>query len=117
MAAEASPDEQDTVGATCFYAIYDPATRRCAMAGAGHPPPIVLNPDGTFRIVDLPAGPLADWRLTMSESLQVFGGAERAGPALLYLEVPDLDETMARLKQRGLNTEPVHTGRTGGLDP
>ncbi|MGC0343993.1 putative enzyme related to lactoylglutathione lyase [Streptomyces sp. SLBN-8D4] len=55
----------------------------------------------------------ADWRLTMSESLQVFGGAERAGPALLYLEVPALDETMARLKQRGLNTEPVHTGRTG----
>ncbi|GAA3830951.1 SpoIIE family protein phosphatase [Streptomyces chiangmaiensis] len=26
------------VGATCLYAVYDPVTRRCTMARAGHPP-------------------------------------------------------------------------------
>ncbi|MFJ7071738.1 SpoIIE family protein phosphatase [Streptomyces sp. NPDC098781] len=45
------------VGATCLYAIYDPVSRHCAMARAGHPPPTVLGPDGRVRPVDLPAGP------------------------------------------------------------
>ncbi|MGY0059915.1 SpoIIE family protein phosphatase [Streptomyces sp. LZ34] len=44
-------------GATCLYAIYDPVTRRCAMARAGHPPPAVVAPDGSVEFVDLPAGP------------------------------------------------------------
>ncbi|MFF7167032.1 SpoIIE family protein phosphatase [Streptomyces sp. NPDC008086] len=45
------------VGATCLYAIYDPVSRHCAMARAGHPPPTVLGPDGEVRLIDLPAGP------------------------------------------------------------
>ncbi|MFE7271473.1 SpoIIE family protein phosphatase [Streptomyces sp. NPDC057623] len=45
------------VGATCLYAIYDPVSRHCAMARAGHPPPTVLSPDGRVRPVDVPAGP------------------------------------------------------------
>ncbi|MER6350201.1 SpoIIE family protein phosphatase [Streptomyces sp. NPDC001595] len=45
------------VGASCLYAIYDPVSRHCAMARAGHPPPTVLGPDGRVRPVDLPAGP------------------------------------------------------------
>ncbi|MGI5373160.1 SpoIIE family protein phosphatase [Streptomyces sp. CA-251387] len=45
------------VGATCLYAIYDPVSRTCAMARAGHPPPTVLGPDGRVRPIDLPAGP------------------------------------------------------------
>ena len=45
------------VGATCLYAIYDPVSRTCALARAGHPPPTVLGPDGRLRPVDLPAGP------------------------------------------------------------
>ncbi|MFJ9682111.1 SpoIIE family protein phosphatase [Streptomyces sp. NPDC101194] len=46
------------MGATCLYAIYDPVSRDCAMARAGHPPPALVRPDGggvTFP--DLPAGP------------------------------------------------------------
>jgi serine phosphatase RsbU (regulator of sigma subunit) len=35
------------MGATCLYAVYDPVTRRCAMASAGHPPPVVVTPGGT----------------------------------------------------------------------
>ncbi|WSQ62656.1 SpoIIE family protein phosphatase [Streptomyces sp. NBC_01217] len=44
-------------GATCLYAIYDPVSRRCAMARAGHPPPAVVRPDGNVTFPDLPAGP------------------------------------------------------------
>ncbi|MFG2985107.1 SpoIIE family protein phosphatase [Streptomyces sp. NPDC048258] len=45
------------LGATCLYAIYDPASQRCTMARAGHLPPLLVAPDGTTEIVDLPAGP------------------------------------------------------------
>ncbi|GGY32268.1 SpoIIE family protein phosphatase [Streptomyces djakartensis] len=45
------------VGATCLYAVYDPVSRRCSMARAGHPPPALVTPGGDVRFVDLPAGP------------------------------------------------------------
>ncbi|MFF4896230.1 SpoIIE family protein phosphatase [Streptomyces sp. NPDC001068] len=45
------------VGATCLYAVYDPVTRRCSMARAGHPPPVVVAPDGRAWFAELPAGP------------------------------------------------------------
>ncbi|MFF2998777.1 SpoIIE family protein phosphatase [Streptomyces sp. NPDC057950] len=44
------------VGATCLYAVYDPATRVCTMAGAGHPPPAIIDPQGRVTFPDLPAG-------------------------------------------------------------
>ncbi|MGP3977266.1 SpoIIE family protein phosphatase [Streptomyces sp. 8N114] len=52
--AEAASGE---VGATCVYAVYDPVSRRCTMARAGHPPPALVTPDGVVRLLDLPAGP------------------------------------------------------------
>ncbi|MGW3495420.1 SpoIIE family protein phosphatase [Streptomyces sp. NPDC001020] len=45
------------VGATCLYAIYDPVTRRCVMARAGHLEPALIHPDGSVTFPDLPAGP------------------------------------------------------------
>ncbi|MEU0068953.1 SpoIIE family protein phosphatase [Streptomyces sp. NPDC006332] len=45
------------VGATCLYAVYDPVSRRCALARAGHPPPVVVSPEGTVELLDVPAGP------------------------------------------------------------
>ncbi|MFF9127100.1 SpoIIE family protein phosphatase [Streptomyces sp. NPDC014889] len=45
------------VGATCLYAIYDPVTRRCAMARAGHLAPALISPDGGVTFPDLPHGP------------------------------------------------------------
>ncbi|MGW5201137.1 SpoIIE family protein phosphatase [Streptomyces spiralis] len=45
------------VGATCLYAIYDPVTRRCAMARAGHLAPVLVHPDGSATFPDLPFGP------------------------------------------------------------
>ncbi|WP_165974516.1 SpoIIE family protein phosphatase [Nonomuraea deserti] len=46
----------DTAGATCVYAVYDPLTRRCAMAGAGHPPPAIVHPSGEVGFARLPSG-------------------------------------------------------------
>ena len=45
------------IGATCLYAVYDPVSRTCSLARAGHPPPILVGPDATARVVELPAGP------------------------------------------------------------
>ncbi|GAB2871345.1 SpoIIE family protein phosphatase/ATP-binding protein [Streptomyces deserti] len=44
-------------GATCLYAIYDPVSRRCTVARAGHPPPALIRPDGSVEFPDVPAGP------------------------------------------------------------
>ncbi|MCH0540769.1 SpoIIE family protein phosphatase [Streptomyces sp. MUM 203J] len=44
-------------GATCLYAVYDPVTRRCALARAGHPMPALVHPDGRVEFPDLPVGP------------------------------------------------------------
>ncbi|MFG2767586.1 SpoIIE family protein phosphatase [Streptomyces rubiginosohelvolus] len=46
-----------TTGATCLYAVYDPVSRRCVMARAGHLPPAIVDPDGAVSFPDLPAGP------------------------------------------------------------
>ncbi|MET7648963.1 SpoIIE family protein phosphatase [Streptomyces sp. NPDC005426] len=43
--------------ATCLYAVYDPFTRTCTMARAGHPPPVVVGPDGRPVPLDVPEGP------------------------------------------------------------
>ncbi len=45
------------VGATCLYAVYDPVSRRCTLARAGHPLPFLVPPDGPARQLDLPSGP------------------------------------------------------------
>jgi PAS domain-containing protein len=44
-------------GATCLYAIYDPVSRRCTLASAGHPLPLVIAPDGAVTPVAALAGP------------------------------------------------------------
>ncbi|MEV0178538.1 SpoIIE family protein phosphatase [Streptomyces sp. NPDC050625] len=54
---EACAEASEVVGATCLYAIYDPVSRRCAMARAGHLAPALVHPDGTVTFPDLPAGP------------------------------------------------------------
>ncbi|MEU6579107.1 SpoIIE family protein phosphatase, partial [Streptomyces sp. NPDC046805] len=45
------------IGTTCLYAVYDPVSRRCTLARAGHLPPAVVTPDGRVRFLDVPAGP------------------------------------------------------------
>lgn len=57
LAAETPPDQRDTVGATCLYAVYDPITRQCTMASAGQPPPVLVTDDGVARFIDIEPGP------------------------------------------------------------
>ncbi|WP_330309496.1 MULTISPECIES: SpoIIE family protein phosphatase [unclassified Streptomyces] len=45
------------VGASCLYVVYDPVSGQCSMAGAGHPAPAIVSPDGTVTFADLPHGP------------------------------------------------------------
>ncbi|MDT0573443.1 SpoIIE family protein phosphatase [Streptomyces sp. DSM 3412] len=45
------------IGATCLYAVYDPVSRRCTLARAGHVLPAVVGRDGTVDILELPPGP------------------------------------------------------------
>ncbi|MFH9201586.1 VOC family protein [Streptomyces anulatus] len=59
-----------------------------------------------------PMPSLADWHLSTGGRLSVFKDAERAGSTLLNLEVPDLDEALAQLKERGLTAGPVQAGGT-----
>jgi PAS domain S-box-containing protein len=49
-----SPGE---VGATCLYAVYDPISRRCTLARAGHPAPVMVRPGGPPLRLELPGGP------------------------------------------------------------
>ncbi|MFJ5531857.1 SpoIIE family protein phosphatase [Streptomyces sp. NPDC093261] len=55
-AANDPGDERyDTAGCACV--IYDPASRRVDVACAGHPPPVLVHPDGHVPPVDAPPGP------------------------------------------------------------
>ncbi|MEU3496306.1 ATP-binding SpoIIE family protein phosphatase [Kitasatospora cineracea] len=42
--------------ATCVYAVYDPIAGRVRIANAGHVPPVLIGPDGTSELLDLPPG-------------------------------------------------------------
>lgn len=47
-------DLGDDFYATCLYAVYDPTSRTCVFASAGHLPPVVVHPDHTVRISEIP---------------------------------------------------------------
>ncbi|MET9555772.1 SpoIIE family protein phosphatase [Streptomyces sp. NPDC006645] len=59
LAAEVAgtKDPSGDIGATCLYAVYDPVSRRCTLARAGHPVPALTTPDGAVEFLDVPAGP------------------------------------------------------------
>ncbi|WP_406379959.1 SpoIIE family protein phosphatase [Streptomyces sp. NBC_00197] len=52
--AQHDPSDEHT---TCLYLVYSPVTRRCAVASAGHPPPVVAFPDGRVEYATVPVGP------------------------------------------------------------
>ncbi|MCX5441442.1 SpoIIE family protein phosphatase [Streptomyces sp. NBC_00063] len=41
---------------TCIYAVYDPHTKECHIANAGHMPPALARPGRTPALLDLPPG-------------------------------------------------------------
>jgi PAS domain S-box-containing protein len=52
-----SGEAEHEIGATCLYVVYDPVSRQCSMARAGHCPPALIAPDGTVDFLDPPACP------------------------------------------------------------
>ncbi|MEV5778869.1 SpoIIE family protein phosphatase [Streptomyces antimycoticus] len=51
------PLRRQPLTATAMYAIYDPLSRTCSIARAGHPPPVLVHLEGTTEILDVPNGP------------------------------------------------------------
>ncbi len=43
--------------ATCLYAVFDPVGQVCSLSVAGHPPPVIVRPDGTVFCPDLAVDP------------------------------------------------------------
>ncbi|QYX83067.1 SpoIIE family protein phosphatase [Streptomyces akebiae] len=91
------------VGATCLYAIYDPATCRCTMASAGHLAPALVQPDGKVTFPDLPPGPplgLGGMPFQTAE-LDIAEGSQLVlyTDGLIEDRTRDLDEGMELLRQ------------------
>lgn len=117
------------LGATCLYAVYDPASRRCTMARAGHPPPALVSPDGSVAFLDLPPGPplglgglpfeSADFEVAEGSVLALYTngliearerdvevGMSRLGTALAASPGMPLDELCASVLTHMLNGPP-----------
>ncbi|WP_097923424.1 SpoIIE family protein phosphatase [Streptomyces sp. wa1063] len=47
----------EPMSAGCVYGVYDPFTRTCTVARAGHPAPLIVGPDGRVVALDVPEGP------------------------------------------------------------
>ncbi|MYY86266.1 MULTISPECIES: SpoIIE family protein phosphatase [unclassified Streptomyces] len=89
-----------TTGATCLYAVYDPVSRRCVMARAGHLPPAVVDPDGRVSFPELPAGPPLGLGGLPFESMEI----ELPVGSLLALFTDGLVEARDRDIDHGLDT-------------
>jgi hypothetical protein len=84
--------------ATCAYAVIDPASQACTIAGAGHLPPVIALPDGTTRAPDLPAGQ------SLGLGIAVYGEARIKLPpgAVLALYTDGLVESRTRSFDQGI---------------
>ncbi|WP_327222917.1 SpoIIE family protein phosphatase [Streptomyces platensis] len=104
--------EGSVTGATCLYAIYDPASGHCSMARAGHVQPVLLRPDGTAEVADVPGGPplglgglpFETWQRQLPEESRLVLFTD----GLVEDRNRDLDEGMALLSR----TLADHPGRT-----
>lgn len=87
------------MAATCLYAVYDPVTRTCTMARAGHPPPAVIDPYGHVTFPDLPAGAPLGLGLVPFESVTL----ELAEGSVLALYTDGLIEARDQDISAGMN--------------
>ncbi|MER6562790.1 SpoIIE family protein phosphatase [Streptomyces sp. NPDC001027] len=85
--------------ATCLYSVFDPVARTLTYSTAGHPPPLVVRPDGTLHSPDVdgdpPLGaanpPFSTHRLSLPEE------------SLVVLWTDGLVESAARDVDQGLS--------------
>jgi PAS domain S-box-containing protein len=105
------PGEQDpNLGATCLYAVYDPVSRLCSIARAGHCPPMLVTPDGSVDFIDVPTGPLlglgglpfesVDMELPVGSTLALYTDG------LVESREQDIDDGLERLRRALTRTSP-----------
>ncbi|MCW7944351.1 hypothetical protein AAW14_20170 [Streptomyces hygroscopicus] len=96
----------DDFYATCLYAVYDPTSGSCSILTAGHPPPAVVNPDGTVHFPDLPLNPPLGAATPPFDS----GSLELAPGSLLVLYTDGLVESPQRDVDLGMSLMARHLG-------
>ncbi|MGW6979096.1 SpoIIE family protein phosphatase [Streptomyces sp. NPDC054932] len=95
--------------ATCLYIVYDPRDGRARIASAGHPPPLVLRPDGTVETVDEVLGvPLGVGGCPFRTT-----GIELPENSMLVLYTDGLIEARGRDIEAGLDALRAELGREG----
>jgi PAS domain S-box-containing protein len=95
------------IGATCLYAVYDPVSRHCTVARAGHPVPALVRPDGTVEFLEVPAGPPLGLGGLPFESTEL----ELAEGSLLVLYTDGLVENRHRDIDEGIAAMRAVLGR------
>ncbi|MEU6351047.1 SpoIIE family protein phosphatase [Streptomyces sp. NPDC047072] len=95
--------------ATCLLALVDPAKNTYTFASAGHPPPVLLLPDGRADVVPVPTGPPLGTDLGTYEALTL--PLSSAAVLLMYTDGlieqrgTDIDASLYRLTRLYLATE------------
>jgi anti-sigma regulatory factor (Ser/Thr protein kinase) len=107
--------EGTDLSATCLYAVYDPVSRCCTLARAGHPPPAIVCPGGTAEFLDVPACPLLGLGGVAFEETEV----ELPEDSLLVLYTDGLIESRQRDIDAGLTAmrEVLNDVQPHGIPP
>ncbi|WUH92600.1 SpoIIE family protein phosphatase [Streptomyces sp. NBC_00433] len=98
---DAEPTATST-GATCLYMVYDPSTRVCTMASAGHPPPAIISSGGTVDFAEVSPGAPIGVGLGTFEAIEV--ELPRGSVVALYSDGlvetrdADIDQGLERLR-------------------
>jgi CHASE3 domain sensor protein/anti-sigma regulatory factor (Ser/Thr protein kinase) len=101
---ESDDEEVDSgeLSATCLYAIYDPISRRCSLASAGHPLPFLLDPSGkASAIFGHPGPPLGVGGLPFETSeLEIAAGSTLAlfSDGLVHSRELDIGQGLEELR-------------------
>ncbi|MEW2290467.1 SpoIIE family protein phosphatase [Streptomyces sp. NPDC047841] len=99
-------DAGGPVTASCLYAVFDPVTRACTAASAGHAPPVALGALGDPLVLEPPAGPLLGTGRCEYEAVRV----ELPDGSLLALYTNGLVRAAANARQTLLRVLS-HPGR------
>jgi len=88
--------------ATCVYAVFDAVTGTCEVASAGHLPPLLVRPDGSNELLDIPQAPPlgVGTGLIQSRTLTIEDGSLLVlyTDGLVEKRSHDIDEGLGRLR-------------------
>ncbi|MGC0417149.1 hypothetical protein ABIA38_002663 [Embleya sp. AB8] len=119
----AARDLEDDQVATCLCAVFDPAEGAYTLVSAGHPPPLLITPDGKTSFLDVPVGapigagviPYDPLRLTIPPGSRLVLYTD----GLVKSRTEDIDVQLARLRALAATLSPdeLDAGALGDLPP